>query len=351
MNEQWLRASMIQVAERATVADLTGRARRTSRRLAIRKAIVASAAVMLAVIGIAGAGWRFAARFDAVSPAAPPRPDRGQAALLSGTAYFVTPGEATGTLTIQALHDGRSRVVFTLPVDSGRCPWNSVAISPDGTQISWVATDGLSLSGTLMVARIDGTQQRKVRGGVACWGDGWAQWTPDSRGMLVQPANDKATPASIVDMATGAESPAPRHHSGMSADGSHFYNRIGPNKFTITDPAGKVLRTVDYVGRSTSGTWQTRGLSADGGMLAADSDFDVVRSFRTSFVIDLKTGRDLDLPGIGELGLVVFLVDGRALIQRRQGDQERLWLISATGAALENAQQPAGLGDLFAYVP
>lgn len=272
-----LRADLVDLAEDVTIVDLRDRTLRTSRKLGIRRTLVAAAAAT-AVLAV-GAGTAFATlphRHTAL-PAGTGQPDEP-----SGTAsatptaspsgsppaaatelpgmYLYRLDTADGTTTNDLLHrapggDWQKIASVKQPAVPPPNGPPAVAMSPDHQHIAWL------LDGKLRVSAIDGSQVKTVVANVQSAACTAVAWTADSRRLLfsapatgdpkastIQSVNidgtGRQTIGTISGMACDTVSVDGRTAYGLTSSGgrSHlvvYESGAGPRIVTANWPAGR----------------------------------------------------------------------------------------------------------------
>jgi hypothetical protein len=379
-----LRHGLAELAQQVRPVDLRDRVLRTSRRIAVRRAMMTSTAVVAVLGVVSGVAFAMLPQRGAVPP--PPTgatpavsPDRSQSASPSPSpsapATVVSARILPGQLFYQSFlpppqvytWDGGTlrKVMQTDDLVS-----STPRISPDGSHFAWV-----SGKEELYVANADGSGVRKVRDNVA-YECVLPAWTADSQRLLVgQPRRPggvmEGYDLGYVEMNSGQFKPI------AAVKGCHF--TLSPGGVYLAYPdgsAGKVWvaradgtdsRVVPVLGDDDPQvnpqrirSFDIHSLSPDGNLLVCrlltgeQANGDVALHPYANAVIDTRTGRQVTMPVKGELINAVFLADGSLLARLKGPARNELVLISSNlKKVLDRIDEPAELKDrpLMAYIP
>ncbi len=268
-----LNEAFTDLAHQVSPTDLTERALRTSRRLSLRRAAVATATVALVVSGgtatavqvlplargqaPSGAGAPLGTDpTDCPAGGAPvdpgPSPNSGPSTVVpapnTGPLFYLQAGRGpTGSsLRLVSWTPGQPNVVprRELPLDARA----NANVSPDGRWVSWVTHS----DGALHVAALDGAKaERVLRGSV----DGELLepvWSRDSARLLIRdlPTNRVGT----VNVSSGAFASLPTNldgarHAVWAADGSAIAFITADGGLTVAKPDGSGQRRIPTASR------------------------------------------------------------------------------------------------------
>jgi TolB protein len=331
MSNDRLRTDLRTLADEVSMTDLRDRTLRTSRRIAVRRAVTASAAVVAVVVvvtaGAFAAGPRHRAHRPApgntapspsVSPVPSPHPTSSAlpAGRVGGTTYYVAlqaPDAGAGPAELHAVTGGADRIVLSLPIGPAQCSYETVSVSPGGTRVAWVTDDG-----DLDVSRPDGSHPVVVSHDGACLA-GSIAWRGDDR--FTVPSRKNSDRVVEVDAAAGTvtdpdvpvarQGPASPNGTWVAVHtpaGRHYVARMdGSGRRDFDVPANKVPGDSDG--------WGARGVSDDGRYVAVGANSTGMSRDQSAFaIVDLTTGAPAHLPVTGPIRFVEFRPDGDVLV-------------------------------------
>lgn len=239
------------------------------------------------------------------------------------------------------------------------CLASSVALSPDGAWLAWVADDDGDGVGTLTVATVNGANPRTLEN-VSCRLSS-SDFSGDSRRLTISGPNGQQD----LDLATWTTQP----QSGIDAVWSRhgkaqaYPRRPGPGEgFRVVAADGKVLAEVDNY-TNDSPAYRVCGYTL--GQLSDDGRYVTIGYCATALsripareLYDTQTGRRVDLPV--EPAEVMLVHGGAALVWGMAEDDYRptVYLINMDGTVLDEEKEPEALpGDagllqyVYPYVP
>ncbi|MGC4885996.1 TolB family protein [Micromonospora sp. DT227] len=376
MNQDRLRFDLADLADEVTPVDLRDRALRTSRRLAVRRAVATSAAVLLALA--AATGTALAIRPDGSAPApalpsvtsTPPpvqptptpsvepsrSPSKGPSvgpgqpsSALAGTRYYLE--QTSARSRIHAVRGTQDRVVHEVVHSGGGCEANTVSVSPDGKRVVWVqdSTDN-NMSGVLLIATVGDDGARTLAEGISCLGSRPLRWQSDDL-LMVQRKNGQSVLYDAQAQRQIIGDPGQETDRCWSADGT-WLAAVADGKPYVTN--GTRTRQYTYTPPKQEadkwGGWEARSVSMDGRYVAVGwIGTDPSRRDGSFAVVDTTTSKVVDLPGTGEVRSVLFSADGTVLLRRGTGITVLDSAFEPLGTVAEPA--PARNRALLAYVP
>ncbi|GIG02461.1 hypothetical protein [Catellatospora citrea] len=343
-----LRSGLADLAGDVNPVDLRDRALRTSRRIGLRRTAVTSA---LSLVLLGGAGFTAVAMTGGGAPAEPATtptvspsgqvsPTDPAAARVAG-AYYLLRMAGDTKIELHVLHESyrcgtpdpgtcapdiRPERLRTIDLQKGdHCPWNSVAVSPDGAQVAWVVGTGQSDgSGDLMVADTRVGEAHKLATGVLCGGSRALVWTPDSRRLFIGKLGNAAT-VGTVDAAGGAFTPMEPQawKEAETLASGPFRGSVRDGLLTVTEADGTAPRSVAYRDEHDMDV-VVLGVSADGRFAAVSTGAgDPSRRVYVAAVVDMTTGKPVEF-AVGKVNQVWFQADG-SMVVRVEGDTGTLY--------------------------
>jgi len=374
-----LRDELRELADTVAPADLYERSLARSRRIGRREAAIGTTAAVVALALLGSGLWQLpqagpppappaagaplvpSASLPDVRAAAPATPERSEPAT-ADRADRPRPPRTTTSPRSTAIADLPGHLFYADAADDGRLvrlspgdqpetvlsqPYATVGISPDGSQMAYVA------DGNLMVADTRGGDPRQAYPGTASPAQAPA-WSPDGTRLLI----DTAEPG-VLEVATGALTPLPDGLNGQqfrwSGDGSTLVYATAGCGLEVAgagaqsgtpvpasgDPAGRAAcRPVSV---DATGDLVTVQLSsaASGAPAATDS-----AAAPANAVLDTVTGDIVDLPVAGKIIGAVFGPDGNLLVRSVKDGRRRLSLFAPDFTLLLRAWEPAALNGL-----
>jgi hypothetical protein len=344
-----LRSHLTDLAEEVVSVDLRDRSISTARRIGARRAVVATsaAAALVAVAAVAAYALRPATQ-NTMPPASTPTVSTPPTTVPAGfggtTYYYVRTGDRYQVLSFAGGQVSEHHAI-TAPAGDA-CVGNSLIVSPDGAYLAWVeGGDGASsVTGTLTVSRIDGTEPHQVPG-VYCSFDE-ADWIREPLRLRV--SRTTGQPGYVdVDPATGRTTPATR--DGIVWSANRTSRAIVPTAanapVTVEGPFGQSERQVEYEDNPACG-FEVRAVSDDGQrLIIGRCNTDPGRNLFGYVLLDTTTGRPVELPEAAVVGFV-----GDNLLLRTSSE---LVLVTPSGQDLDRIAEPAGLAQarLIGYKP
>ncbi|GAA1366550.1 hypothetical protein [Catellatospora chokoriensis] len=338
-----LRSGLAELAGDVDAVDLRDRALRTSRRIGLRRTAMTSALSLvllggagLAVVTMTGGGAPAEpATMPTVSPTGQVPPTDPATAPVAG-AYYLLRMAGDTKIELHVLHESyrcgtpdpgtcapdiRPERLRTINVQKGdRCPWNSVAVSPDGAQVAWVVgTDQSDGSGDLMVADTHAGEAHKMATGVLCEGSRALVWARDSRRLFVGTLGHAAT-VGVVDTAGGAFTPMEPQawKEAETLASGPFRGSVRDGLLTVTRADGTDPRSVAYRDEHDMDA-VVLGVSADGRFAAVSTGAgDPSRRVYVAAVVDMTTGKPVEF-AVGKVNQAWFQADG-SMVVRVAGD-------------------------------
>lgn len=379
-----LHDALADLAETVRPVDLRDRALRTSRRLAIRRAVTTTAAVV-ALVGVSAAGVSqvlpdHTAPQPGTSHSATPSPEPSSPSAGPAPSASSAPTASSGglTTTLRTLY----YIDFAGTADTGRQPmvsWtpgqatpkrlnipaaaNEAAltanVSPDGRWLSWV-DGGNYASLALHLVDLATGKDRVLRDHAdpECIEPAWA---PDSHRLFIGSPNDPAAPghgepAGVLDVISGKFAPLAKQvhgcHVTWAADGTAIGFADGAGKIFVANPDGSGQRTVPGLGDTAHPPYSLdlESVSPQGRRIAlwwndgSRPGGDVARGLNSNAVVDTRTGQKVKLPvSTGLLLQVVFQPDGGMLLRVKGDQHNQLILVAADGTELDRHDEPAVL--------
>jgi TolB protein len=223
-------------------------------------------------------------------------------------------------------------------------PYATVGVSPDGSQLAYVA------DGNLMVVDTRGGDPRQAYSGAASAAQA-PVWSPDGARLLI----DAAEPG-VLEVATGALTPLPDGLDGQqfrwSGDGSTLvYATAGCG----LEVAGATAQSGTPVPKSddSDGRAACRPVSVDatGDLVAVQFSAGTPATTDSAAapaeaVLDTVTGDIVDLPVSGKIIGAVFGPDGDLLVRSVEDGKRRLSLFAPDFTLLLRTREPVALKDL-----
>ena len=337
-----IRENLADLADEVSIVDLYDRAVRSSRRLALTRAAIASAAVLVLIVAIGATGLALRSRPRALPPIGPipsasassaptpsstPTPDAtGPSPNSSGninglgpmTAVAATtlPGRmfALGGNAVVELSDGQARS-YPFPGDGG-CPGNTVTVSPDGSRVAFVR-GAYDAGGDIVVTELATLRTTVIPGPI--WCAGRAIWfTPDSGSVVYYHVANTGSTQSRVD-------PAQRYRltdgqvTALTDPGSGVFS-VGSGGFSAGLLSGGVIIVKGADGAEvrrctrppSAEPEMVIGLSADGRYASlANRPQDISNQRNATRIVDTTTCQNRAVPASGEIvRSIQFTVDG-----------------------------------------
>ncbi|GAB7041365.1 MULTISPECIES: hypothetical protein [Catenuloplanes] len=353
MNLDDLRAGLADLAEEARPVDLRDRAVRTSHRIArIRLALAAAATV--AVVGVTSAGFALRGGNDRALPeiATPP----------AGATSAVYIDNLAGFGNMAVWDGGGVRTLYFRDFPVGRYGGDelrdSLAVSPDGTHLSWISNAGLHLSrlgDNDMVVLNRQDEDFRFSGGCSA-----PAWSSDSTRLLAvmwQPETNSAqTGWFAVD--GGAFTPRDdeklRYACDVHINGDWVaytvHPRLGVSETYVRNLRTGASRTIPNLSGNRLDL-EISSVSPDGERITArliDNDAErqtaPPRTLEANHVIDTRTGESLplddDTDGLGPHQLF-FTPAGDLVARYVEADRSWLSILSRDGRLLGRADEPA----------
>lgn len=334
------------LAEEVKPVELLDRVRVSARRLAIRRAVLASTAIVAAIAAVSSVAWAaLPQRGGPVQPATSPSATvTTEVTNVPETLFYVARDDK---FHLFALNGTKASEV--LSPKTGGC---GLSVSPNGKRVAWTTGDGSGPGGDLIVSSIDGSGQRSVLSGVNCSGGDAPFWLPDSGHILVS-KEDSGTRV-LVDVNNGTVQDTPlgdvQGYVAWSRNGE-YVAYTEDDKIVVARPDGSVVRRVAHNDEMPSEGFSVQGVSDDGtvavlGMLNSDPT-QIRGGFR---MVDTTTGATIAFPEAvtpkeeSDSG-VYLLTGGQMLIRASNGDSVyTIYLISSDGKVLDQRAEPSVLG-------
>jgi hypothetical protein len=321
MSTDQLQLDLTEIADEVVVVNLHDRVLRESRKIGIRRTVIASVAAVAVVAAASVTAFAAMPRDHRtpVAPAASPHVTASAAPTvtkspanvdLDGTTYYITNDNAK--VALHAMTGTAERTVLTLPAGAGQCPYYTLSVSPTAKRIAYITDAGL-----LYVADLDGSGRKLVTGGVqTCLGGAQIHWRDDAyfTGPLAVSSNNvlaiNAATATVVSHAIpmsrqGPISPNGQYVAAMTQSGQHYVATLGGagrHNYTYKLPAG------------SGSSWSARSVSNDGRYVAVGIDpTDSGRGTLATAIVDVRTGKVVKLPITGPILHIQFLADGNVL--------------------------------------
>jgi TolB protein len=308
-----------------------------------RRRMSQAAVLALAVGLLAGCSSGGGTSTPAASASTAPTP-------LPGRLVYAPP-ENTGKITLQLWTAG-TRETQPAAVLSSTDVLSSTTLSPDGTKIAYLHSDGGSTA--LTVSALDGSGPKVLLTGVEPSCDE-PNWSADGSkvAVMAHPADGQA---GSVPVAGGAFTPFPTPvvgcHLVWSGDGSTIAY-ASDTGIMVARADGTGAHAVPKLGPDGGETKRRAhdpmSLSADGKLVALfvlqgeDPDGDVSRSLVANGIVDTTTGATVTLPVTGELQQAFFLPKGGLLVRTNDKDTMRLTLLSTDLKVRATAVEPPTL--------
>lgn len=351
LNQQRLHADLAEIADHATPVDLRDRVLRGSHRMAVRRAVLATAAIV-AVVGVGGvavaSAWQpghtpppigsttspsvAPSPSPSISPSTAPSPSQPAGITLPGGTAHLSLGPWTstpassfpGTLSyttatsVNVLAGGTRRSApIRGPLDSYDMALRSFSFSPDGRYVAWVEASLITGTGTgpLVVADL-GTGTRTVVGGQV--EASAPAWLPDSRRLVVTLSDHGVGTVDPTDRTFVPGNPLWHDDMVWSMDGAFMAYRDNDTAI-VARADGTVVYRVPVPDQTPTGGFTVQSVSTDGryvGVGARPSDPTPVRG--AWVLIDMTTGKEVKLPvpaSAGSVRDILPLADGGLLIR------------------------------------
>jgi hypothetical protein len=390
LDPERLPAALHDLAGQVHNVDLRERTLRTSHRIGVRRAVLATAAVVVA-LGLTGAGLAkvlprehaLPGPGNTVEPTSPApqvtdSPTVGPTAKPSGTpAYSPDPvsGIPNGPRGTAFYVDPnppseRAKNLFAWAIGQPTTVWSyrllphaassNANVSPDRHWLSWVEATDVNGVSPLHVLDLRTGQDRILRQSVddICQEPAWA---PDSRRLLVADGtNQTAYHAGVVDVTTGAFTRLPTDFRGChpmwAVDGTAIVYANGTGKIMVANADGSNQRAVPGIGAAPN-TWpqsyDLESASAGGARVSLyliekpTEAGDAERSLYSNAVLDTRTGRKVALPVAGQLLQAVYRADGTLLVRIQGTGHNQLVLLSASNTVLWQQDEPSSLRNMM----
>ena len=242
-------------------------------------------------------------------------------------------------------------------------------LSPDGKRIAYIDTPDAgfeSASGSLMVAKSDGTGARRLRSNVVTPGFG-PSWSPDGTRLAIATYRDQepdtwtkgtvrvsdkkfvALPKSLQD--------GIRYR--FSGDGRRYFYQDGQCRVLSAKVDGTDIRTVPVLGDEDSSKNPRRqracdliSVNHDGSRVTVDlvvgngTNGDIGGSQQANAVVETATGKVRAIPVGGKIKQALYRTDGRLLVSSEKGGKRTLTLFSPDDQVLATMSEPASVKEL-----
>jgi TolB protein len=353
MNDDMLRDSLARISDQATPVDFLDRSLSRSKRIGRNRAMIASAAAIVALALAGGLTWQLGQATTnrstpavglSVTPSAAgsPSPSLSPPPSVSASSASSVAGSIVGLPGWLYYEDTNARVlrltrsgVDTVVSNDG---W-SANVSPDGASIAYI-----DQSKDIVVADRDGQHPRTVlHGGIVGWEP---VWSPDSQRLLAGKiaADGASVTIGIISVASGTFTPLPHQvdavHPLWSADGQHLGYANGVCKLGTAAADGGNAHLVPVFGdRNSSANPQQRescdpySISPDGSLIAVNQRTgdqpagDIARDLVANTIIDTRTGNNVTLPVTGAVTAILFQPNGDILVRTTTGGANQLTLL------------------------
>ncbi|TYB36914.1 hypothetical protein FXF50_17965 [Micromonospora sp. AP08] len=375
MNQDRLRLDLAGLAEEVTPVDLRDRALRTSRRLGIQRAVATSAAALVVLAAATGTALAIRPNGSAHTPApagpsvtstwppveVTPTPEASDSAsptsspvkpasALPGTRYYLE--NTSSKIRIHAVRDDSDRVVHQLPIDLPySCEASTLTVSPDGKRLAWVqdSTDG-NASGILLAGTPGEPGATTLLEDVNCLGPRALVW----QGSDLLMVGKKSGQSVLFDVAANKRvngDPGQETDRCWSADG-RWLAAVADGKPYVTD--GTQSRQYTYTPPQDEaahwGGWQARSVSLDGRYVSVGwVGTDPSRHDDSFAVVDTTTSKVVHLPGKGQISSILFTIDEKVIVKRKNG----ITVLDTNFRPLGTVTESASVRNmaLLAYVP
>ncbi len=280
---------------------------------------------------------------------ASPTPAPVAAANIDGTLFFLGVGAAGG---IYYLHDNTLTLAIS---DASFGFFQSATMSPDGKKLAWILSDSAGGTGQMRVQTYGGGS---VTIGPATINNGYPpQWSADSSNMIV---GYGPSGWGRLDATTGAITPMPSA-SGccfgvFSPDGAYAILRNGLNTSVVHSDGSSPVPALAPSGQVFG---RVQSLSPDGHHViallrpAGSPGGDAARALGANAIVDTVTGSYVPIGDGGMLRGGFYLADGNAVLRVIIGGADRVRLVSAAGAVLDEVIVPPAAVNhlLLGYAP
>jgi hypothetical protein len=379
MNCELLRTDLAELADESVPVDLREAVLRGSRRATVRRRValaVTAAAVTIIAMGTAAAVLPRRGAMPAqpgVSSSATPlvfnvtalpstvtvlrdvHPSMGAWSErpgpdLPGRAIFVSLGD-TGRAAPQPVELSilEAGVIRTAPLGElapSDCFLGSVAVSPDGENLSWVEEYEPGQR-ELVIAPVTGGEPIAYALNLTCGGGDGPRWAPDNQTLLVQ---DRDRGPGKVDARSGFFTPIPALPRYGAYSYSGTYHAYADGNDIVVDAGTTEVHRTRYPGFPVGdGLFSVQSVSDDGTLVGINHSYANPTTIRGSIVVvDVTTGTPVQLPlptNAEGPDAVFFGPGGSRLIQATTADGIRqLNLYSPDGHRIGHAVLPATFG-------